>query len=167
MPTGQREDLKSVRGDMCYQDWRCCSKVHWQDGSEQWTVKSLARRASLYQICDSISLRCPLKPVQPVVPGRGWVTSSLCLRRLTLENTCSSCLKALRVWACHSLSREASQEASPKVSPSLPISPSRAGRCLNQSEGKAPGSCSWGLMQPQFPDMAEMAALSSDTASLS
>lgn len=28
-----------------------------------------------------------------------------------------------------------------------PISTSRAGHCLNQSEGEAPGSCSWGVME--------------------
>lgn len=39
--------------------------------AKQWTVKSLAGRASPYRIWDSISLRCPLKPVQPVVLGRG------------------------------------------------------------------------------------------------
>lgn len=169
MPAGQRGFLKK-RWRRCTPLGlrKCGSKVHRQDGSKRWTVKSLAGRASPYRIRDSISLRCPLKPVQPVVLGRGWVTGRLCLGRQTLENSSSCCLKALRdprlpKSEAGSISRGATQgEAS--LSPS--IRPAGAGHCFNQSEGEAPGSCSWGLMEgssPEFPDMIEMTALRSDT----
>lgn len=128
---------------------RCGSKVHRQDGSKQWTMKSLAGQASPYRIRDSISLWCPLKPVQPVVLGQGWVTSRLCLRRQTLKKSSSCCLKAPRDRGCQSLWHGASQEVSPKVR--SPCPPSGAGHCFNKSEGEAQGSCSWGLMEGSSP----------------
>lgn len=48
-----------------------CSKVSRQDGNMQWAMKSLAGQASPYRICDSISLQCLLKLVQPVVLESG------------------------------------------------------------------------------------------------
>lgn len=124
---GQREDLKRVTY-MLLGFKRCGSKVHRQDGSKPWTMKSLAGPASPYRICDSISPRCPLKPVQPVVPGRDWVTSRLCLKRQMLENTSSCCPKSLKDGRCQSLRQEPSQEASPKVA--LPPSTTQRGRSL-------------------------------------
>lgn len=146
---------------------RCSNEM--DDSGGPWNP--LAARASLYRICDSISLRYPLKPVQRVVLGEA--ESPAAARRQTLNNSSSCCLKARRqpgsakVCGREHLKRHHLSWGPP---PHPHIHPAGAGHCFNQSEGDAPDSCGRVLMEgsrPAIPDMIEMTALRPDTVSLS